>query len=122
MSETDNNNTENLLKIINKAVLNKKGLDLINIDLKNVHNTVCKYFVICHANSDVQANAIAGEVLRYTKQELKEKVYNKEGFNNSHWILLDYVDVVVHIFQKEYRDYYSLESLWADAPQKKINY
>lgn len=116
----DNENTEQLLETINEAILNKKGEKLINIDLRQLDNAVSKFFVICHANSDVQVNAIANEVLHQVKKATGESVFNKEGMDYSNWILLDYVDVVVHIFKTEYREFYQLENLWADAPSKEI--
>jgi ribosome-associated protein len=113
--------TESLLKTINEAIIEKKGENLVNIDLRSLDNAVSKYFVVCHANSDVQIYAIANEILFRTKQNLNERVYNKEGMDNAHWVLLDYVDVVVHIFQTDYRSFYQLEDLWGDAPISEIS-
>ncbi len=112
--------TESLLKTINEAIIDKKGETLVNIDLRALDNAVASYFVVCHANSDVQVHAIANEIISRTKQNLNEKVYNKEGVDNAHWVLLDYVDVVVHVFQSNYRAFYQLESLWGDAPLLEI--
>ncbi|MFW5805262.1 MAG: ribosome silencing factor [Bacteroidales bacterium] len=113
--------TESLLKTINEAIIDKKGENLVNIDLRSLDNAVSEYFVVCHANSDVQIYAIANEILFRTKQNLNERVYNKEGMDNAHWVLLDYVDVVVHIFQTDYRSFYQLEDLWGDAPISEIS-
>ncbi|MFO7790202.1 MAG: ribosome silencing factor [Bacteroidota bacterium] len=112
--------TEKLLHTINEAITDKKGERLVNIDLRSLDNAVSKYFVVCHANSDVQIYAITNEILYRTKQNLGERVYNKEGMENANWVLLDYVDVVVHIFQTGYRSFYQLENLWGDAPIKEI--
>jgi ribosome-associated protein len=112
--------TDELLRLINDAILNKKGNDVVNIDLRSMENAVTRYFVICHANTDVQMHAIADEVLHHVKKNAGETPLSKEGMSNSNWILLDYVDVVVHIFRTEYREFYQLESLWGDAPSKRI--
>ncbi|MGC9331788.1 MAG: ribosome silencing factor [Bacteroidales bacterium] len=116
----EQSHTESLLKTINGAIIDKKGGNLVNIDLGALDNAVASYFVVCHANSDVQVYAIVNEILSRAKQKLNEMVYNKEGMDNAHWVLLDYVDVVVHIFQPQYRSFYQLENLWGDAPLLEI--
>lgn len=113
-------NSKELLEAINQSVLSKKAHDLVNLELKYLDNSITDYFVICHADSDVHVHAIADEVLKQVRETLNENVFRKEGYQNAHWILLDYVDVVVHVFQTAYREFYNLESLWADAPQKSI--
>jgi ribosome-associated protein len=82
---------------------------------------VCKYFVICHGDSNTQVSALADSVIKTVRVETGEKVWHKEGLNNATWVLLDYSDVVIHIFQKEYRDFYKLEELWADAKLTEHN-
>lgn len=106
---------EVLLKAINEAILDKKGQDLINIDLNDIESAVAGHFVICSANSIVQVRAIADHVERMIRTNLSEKVWRSEGYENCQWVLLDYVDVVVHVFEKSSRDFYRLETLWADA-------
>ncbi|SRR6056297_1408209 len=112
--------TDELVSLINDGILNKNGHDLLNIDLRPLDNAVTQYFVICHANTDVQMHAIANEVLHLVKKQTGEIPLSKEGMTNSNWILLDYVDVVVHIFRTDYRKFYQLENLWADAPSERI--
>jgi ribosome-associated protein len=113
-------NTEKLVKTIIEGILEKQGKDVVKINLTKLDNMICKYFVICHADSTVQVNAIANAVEEFTKQNMKEKVWKKEGFENAQWILLDYSSIVVHIFQTEYRGFYNLEGLWGDAEIKRI--
>ncbi|MBN2681209.1 MAG: ribosome silencing factor [Bacteroidales bacterium] len=113
-------NTEKLVKTIIEGILEKKGRDVVKINLSKLENMICKYFVICHADSTVQVNAIADAVEEFTKNNLKQRVWKKEGHENSQWILLDYSSIVVHIFQTEYRNFYNLEGLWGDAEIKRI--
>jgi ribosome-associated protein len=113
-------NTEKLVKTIIEGILEKQGKDVVKINLSKIDNMICKYFIICHADSTVQVNAIANAVEEFTKQNLKERVWKKEGFENAQWILLDYSSIVVHIFQTEYRGFYNLEGLWGDAEIKRI--
>lgn len=112
--------SEKLRDVINDAILNKKGENLVNIDLRNIHNSITDFFVVCNANSDVQMQAIAEEVGRCTRETLQEQPFHKGGFENSQWILLDYFNVVVHIFKTEWREFYKLEQLWGDAEIVKI--
>lgn len=113
-------NTDQLLNAIIEGIKEKKGQDIVSIDLTGHSNMVCKYFVICNADSSTQINAIVDSVEEFTQNELNEKVWKKEGNNNSQWILLDYADVVVHVFQTDFRLFYNIEGLWADAKIKKI--
>lgn len=108
-------NTTKLVETIVEGIRKKKGEKIISLDFKNIENSVCKFFIICHADSNIQVNAITDSIERNVKTELKEKVWQKGGYENSYWVILDYVDVVIHIFQKEYRDFYKLENLWADT-------
>lgn len=114
------NNAEQILEVAIEAVQKKKGNDILKMDLRHLDNAVTDYFVICHADSTTQVGAIAEEIEQKLKEEINEKVWHREGSDNAFWILLDYSDVVIHVFQKEYREFYSLESLWADATFKKI--
>ena len=108
----------NLLNSIIEGIKNKKGNNILSIDLREIENSVCDYFVICNADSNTQVKAIVDGVEDYVNKNTGEKVWKKEGLENSQWILLDYSSIVVHIFQTEYRDFYKLESLWADAKIK----
>lgn len=98
-----------------EGILEVKGRNISILNLKHIHNRVCDYFIICQADSNTQVNAIAGSVEEIVKKLTGERPYRKEGFENSEWILVDYVTVVVHIFQSQIRNFYNLESLWADA-------
>jgi ribosome-associated protein len=101
-------------KIIADIIYTKKGFDVKIIDLKKLA-TFADYFVICSADADTQVKAIADEVDKKLSEE-GIKCWHKEGFMALQWVLLDYVDVVVHIFKKEAREFYNLEKLWGDAP------
>jgi len=104
--------------IIAEKIFSKKGYDVTLIDLKKVAS-FADYFIICSADSDVQVKAIADEVEKSLKDE-GIKCWHKEGYTALKWVLLDYVDVVVHIFQKESRLFYNLEKLWGDAPGETL--
>ena len=110
-----NQDTQEVLKIIIDALLEKKGIDVLSIHLAKLVDPVCEYFVICHGDSNTHGNALADSVLLKVKEETGEHVWHKEGYNNAQWILLDYANIVVHVFQNEYRSFYNLEGLWADA-------
>ena len=97
-----------------------KAKKITIIDLKEINSSVCDYFIIAHGDSNTHVNGIANTVERYVKTELKERPWHKEGKDNSQWILLDYVNVVVHVFQREAREFYQLEQLWADAKITQI--
>ena len=92
-----------------------KAKDIVHLDLREVPNTVCDHFVICHGGSSTQVAAIARSVEKFTLQHIHEKPWHEEGMKNGGWVLLDYVDVVVHIFLQDVRTYYGLDQLWADA-------
>ena len=104
-----------------EGIKEKKGKEIISINMSALNNAVCRCFIICHGDSNTQVSAIANWVEKVIEDKLDEKVRRKQGLENSQWVLLDYVDVVVHIFQKEYRDFYNLEGLWADGQVVRIN-
>jgi ribosome-associated protein len=112
--------TQLLADAIVEGILEVKGKYISVLDLKGIHNRVCDYFIICQADSSTQVNAIANSVEEIVKKRTGERPYRKEGFENSEWILVDYVNVVAHIFQTEVRNFYNLESLWADAEVTEI--
>jgi len=91
------------------------------LDLREIDNTPCDYFIICDGNSNTQVNAIAGSVQKLVSKELHDKPWHVEGEINAEWILMDYINVVVHVFQKSIREFYNLESLWGDAKITNIN-
>ncbi len=101
------------------AILEKKGRDIIVMDMREVSG-VADYFVICTGDSDRQINAIADEIRERIRSECNERPWHTEGTNHLKWVLLDYVDVVVHIFDMERRDFYDLERLWGDAPKEQV--
>lgn len=107
--------TDDLIAVIVQGIENVKGEDIQLLDLRDIENTVCDYFVICSGNSNTQVNAISGSIQKVVSKELKDKPWHVEGLNNSEWVLVDYVNVVVHVFQKQIRDFYDIESLWGDA-------
>ena len=114
-------NTDDLISVIIKGIDDVKGDDIQLLDLRGIDNTVCDYFIICSGNSNTQVNAITGSVQKTVSKELKDKPWHIEGQNNSEWVLMDYVNVVVHIFQKHVREFYDIESLWGDAEITKVN-
>ena len=114
-------NTDELISVIIKGIDDVKGDDIQLLDLREIENTVCDYFIICSGSSNTQVNAITGSIQKLVSKELKDKPWHIEGQNNSEWILMDYVNVVVHVFQKQIREFYDIESLWGDAIVTEIN-
>jgi ribosome-associated protein len=106
---------EVLLANVIKGIFEKKGQNVLKIDLRKLDTRITDYFVICHAPSGTQVSAICDSVDDTVRKETGEKPLHVEGLENSFWVLLDYGNVIVHIFLEEYRSFYSLESLWADA-------
>ena len=104
-----------LLKSVVKGIYEKKGHDVLKVDLRNLENRIADYFVICHASSGTQVSAICDSVDDTVRMETGEKPLHLEGLDNCFWVLLDYGNVIVHIFLEEYRNFYNLESLWADG-------
>jgi ribosome-associated protein len=107
--------TEHLIDAIVEGIQRKKGIDILKIDLTKINHSECKYFIICHGNSNTQVDAIAHSVEDTVEELLNDKAWHTDGYRNSIWVLLDYADIMVHIFQKESRQFYDLENLWADA-------
>lgn len=103
---------------ISEIIFTKKGFDVIAIDLRKLV-TFTDYFVVCSADSDVQVKAIADQVDKVLSEQ-GIKCWHREGLKALTWVLLDYVDVVVHIFKKDAREFYNLEKLWGDAPTQKM--
>ena len=119
MSKVKKTNSEILTQWIIHGMQEKKGKEIISLNLSNMPNSVSNFFVICHGNTKIQVEAIADAIEENVRKNLGDKPWHKEGFENAEWILLDYVDVVVHIFQENTRLFYSLEKLWADAEVKE---
>jgi ribosome-associated protein len=113
-------NTDRLIAAIVDALENIKGENIRILDLRDIENAVCKYFIICSGGSNTQVNALAGSVQKQVRKSLREKPFQVEGTETAEWVLLDYIDIVVHIFQKSVREYYDIESLWGDAKLTEI--
>ena len=109
-----------LVDTIVDCALAKKAEKLVVLDVKDI-TSLSDYFIICSGNSNTQVNAISSAVQKTVSKELKDKPWHIEGQSNSEWILMDYVNVVVHIFQKHIREFYDIESLWGDAKITEIN-
>ncbi len=107
--------TDQLIAKIIEGIEEVKGQGIDILDLRDIENTVCDYFIICNGTSNTQVSAIVNSVQKVASKELKEKPWHVEGLDNSEWVLMDYVNVVVHVFQKHIREFYDIESLWGDA-------
>lgn len=100
------------------GIQEKKGNDIVRLDLRNIHSSVSDYFVICHADSATQVKAIANSIEDEIYKALQQDPWRKEGLEYGEWILLDYVNVVIHIFRTDKREFYGVEELWGDAEVK----
>lgn len=114
------NDSKELIDAILEGIQRIKGMDIVKIDLTKINHSECNYFIICHGNSTTQVDAIAHSVEDTVEEMVGETAWHKDGYQNSVWILLDYADVMVHVFQHESRKFYDLENLWADAAIEKI--
>ena len=112
--------TDDLISVIIQGIEEVKGENIQLLDLRDIENTVCDYFIICSGNSNTQVKAISGSVQKTVSKQIKDKPWHIEGENNAEWILMDYVNVAVHVFQKQIRDFYGIESLWGDAKITEI--
>jgi ribosome-associated protein len=109
------NGSMDLIDAIIEGIQRKKGLDIVNIDLQILNNTECDHYIICHGTSNTHVDAIAHSV-EETVEELKnEPAWHRDGYTHAQWILLDYANIMVHVFQEPFRKLYDLESLWADG-------
>lgn len=107
---------EKLIETIVSAIQDKKGKDIVSLDLSGFDGAICSNFVVCNADSTTQVAAIADGIEEKVIETLGENPWRVEGKQSGLWVAIDYIDVVVHIFQTELRGYYKLEELWADAP------
>ena len=112
--------SKKLCDAIVEGMQENKAKNITVLDLREIGNAVCDYFVICSGESSTQVDGVSSSVMRYTRKTLKEKPWHIEGKNNAEWVLLDYVNVVAHIFYKDARPFYDLEDLWADAKRTDI--
>jgi ribosome-associated protein len=113
------NSNSRIFKLILKAIQEKKGENIVSLDLRKIPEAVSDYFFICEATSTTQVRAIADFVEETIKKELGEAPYRHEGFNALKWVLIDYVNIVVHIMQPDTRKFYKLEEMWSDAVLKE---
>jgi len=112
--------TDQLVTHIIQGIEEVKGQDTQILDLREIENTVCDYFIVCEGTSNTQVNAIVNSIQTTVSKSLKEKPWHIEGSDNAEWVLMDYVHVVVHVFQKHIREFYDIEGLWGDAKTVKI--
>ena len=110
--------TELAIKTIVEAIQDKKGKNVCSLDLSGIGTSICDHFVICNADSTPAVLAIADNIEEEMLVKCNTRVLRQQGKENAYWIIMDYADIVVHIFQTEYREFYRLEDLWADAVKK----
>jgi ribosome-associated protein len=116
----DTDSSDLLVKAIVEGMQENKAKDIVILDLRKLNSAVCDFFVICSGDSSTHVDGIANSITRFTRKELKEKPWHIEGKTNSEWILLDYINVVSHVFYKDARNFYELEDLWADGIRTDI--
>jgi|SRR5210317_560625 ribosome-associated protein len=117
------NKKERELQLIEEIILgieNVKGENIHQLDLRELDNTPCDFFIVCSGNSNTQVSAIVNSVQKTVSKSLHEKPFHIEGLDNAEWVLMDYVNVVVHVFQNQIRQYYNIEELWGDAKSTQI--
>ncbi len=114
-------NSDVLSRWVLDGMLEKKALDVVLLDLRNIKHAIADYFVICSGNSDTQIDAISESIEKEIHKHVKQNPWKREGQQNKEWVLLDYVDVVAHVFNKEKRKFYGLEELWGDATITQID-
>ncbi|WP_419212308.1 ribosome silencing factor [Maribacter sp. X9] len=106
---------DELIALIIQGVEEVKGHNINLLDLREIENTVCDYFIVCNGTSNTHVNAIVGSIQKTVSKAIKDKPWHVEGEDNAEWVLMDYVNVVVHVFQKQIREFYDIEGLWGDA-------
>lgn len=119
----ENNNQHNFTPLVNTIVDSMDGLKAEKItvlDLRELENSVCEFFVICQGKSNTQVNAISNAIEKNVREQLNDKPWHVEGRDNSEWVLMDYVTIVAHVFQPDKREFYDIESLWGDAKEIRI--
>lgn len=102
------------------GIENVKGENIHQLDLRELDNTPCDFFIVCSGNSNTQVTAIVNSIQKNVSKKLSEKPFHTEGLVNAEWVLIDYVNVVVHVFQNSIREYYNIEELWGDAKSTQI--
>lgn len=111
---------EKLVEQIIETLNENKAVDIVKIDLRRIENCFCSFFVICHGTSGTHIAGLTDAVEEKVREDLDERPFHIEGLNAAQWVVVDYGDIVVHIFEKELRDYYQLEDFWADAQITEI--
>ena len=111
----NNDNASSLIDEIIRGIENVKGEEIQVMDLNNIENTPCKYFIICSGNSNIQVMAIVNSIIKKVSKKIQEKPLHTEGLEAAEWVLIDYINVVVHVFQRKTREFYNIEELWGDA-------
>ncbi len=106
---------DELIALILHGIEEVKGVDINLLDLREIENTVCDYFIICNGTSNTHVNAIVSSIQKTVSKAIQDKPWHVEGSENAEWVLMDYVNVVVHVFQKHIREFYDIEGLWGDA-------
>ena len=109
------NANSRIFKLIIKAIQDKKGENIVSLDLRKIPEAVSDYFIVCEATSTTQVKAIADHVEETVKKQTGELPYRHEGYHALQWVLIDYVNIVVHVMQSETRKFYKLEEMWSDA-------
>ena len=122
MTKKNGADVDLLVDTIIHGIQEVKGNEIKCMDLRELPSAICEFFVVCHGNSFTQVEAIADKIQEETKKRIDQNAWKTEGYGNAQWIILDYFDVVVHVFYKEAREQYGLEDLWADAKIKEIEY
>jgi ribosome-associated protein len=112
--------SEILEEVVIKGLQEKKAHNIISLDLRNIKTAVADFFIVCHGDSTTQVEALARSVEVTVEKNLQESPVHLEGIQNAQWVLIDYINVVVHVFLSETRDYYGIERLWADAETRHI--
>lgn len=115
-----NISADQLISAIISGIEDVKGKEINILDLRDIENTVCDYFIICEGTSNTQVNAIVNSIQKKVSKELKDHPWHVEGEDNAEWVLIDYVNIAVHVFQKHIREYYDIEGLWGDAKSTVI--
>ena len=109
------NGADELIALILQGIEEVKGQHINLLDLRDIENTVCDYFIVCNGTSNTHVNAIVGSIQKTVSKAIQDKPWHIEGEANAEWVLMDYINVVEHVFQKQIREFYDIEGLWGDA-------
>jgi len=109
------------LRILADAIQDKKGQNVVSLDLRAIDGSITDFFVVCNADSTTNVAAIADNVIKELKEQLGLRPLRLQGLENNFWVIIDYGNIIVHVFQTPYREFYRLEDLWADAPHKEYS-